>query len=201
MAEGLQELCCRRSRVHIKVRHAVTDPELIAVLGRLAITATDMRDPVAAAVSARDDALFTVTRAGLLRGAKAGAVLVGGLMLRDGSSALGQLLPDLRLHRGAPLGIAPQRAKAEGPEPPPRWWQVGSAEACMDPAWWLHQMVKMSLLAGQRITRYLFRPCPHGIFCERPYTSSALYAMLKSRFGQAGMLAGQSPHGLRRGGV
>ncbi len=122
-------------------------------------------------------------------------------MLRDGSSALGQLLPDLRLHRGAPLGIAPQRAKAEGPEPPPRWWQVGSAEACMDPAWWLHQMVKMSLLAGQRITRYLFRPCPHGIFCERPYTSSALYAMLKSRFGQAGMLAGQSPHGLRRGGV
>ncbi len=71
----------------------------------------------------------------------------------------------------------------------------------MERAWWLHQLVKMSLLAGQRVTRCLFQPCPHGILCERPYTSRALYAMLKSRSGQAGVLAGQSPHGLRRGGV
>ncbi len=46
-----------------QVRHAVTDPELIAVLGRLAAATADMRDPAAAAVSARDGTLFTVTRA------------------------------------------------------------------------------------------------------------------------------------------
>jgi len=68
---------------------AVMNPDLSEVPGRLAAAATNMREPVAAAVAARDGGLCTSARAALMRGAEAGALLPAGPVLADAAAATG----------------------------------------------------------------------------------------------------------------
>jgi len=44
-------------------------------------------------------------------------------------------------------------------------------------AWWLHQLLKTSLQAGQPVRGFLFRPCPYGALPVQPRSSGALSAM------------------------
>ena len=73
----------------------------------------------------------------------------------------------------------------------------------MDPVLWVHSVLRTAAIAGQPITRYLFRPLArdHQGFQNAALESSALNHAFKKRFAGAGVLDGQTPHGIRRGAI
>ncbi len=89
LARRSQRLCCGYPRDMPVPATPVINPDLSEVPGRLAAVAINMREPVTAAVAARDGGLCTSARAALMRGAEARALLLAGPVLADAAAATG----------------------------------------------------------------------------------------------------------------
>ena len=72
----------------------------------------------------------------------------------------------------------------------PRRMQFGAAVGVMDPAFWVHSVLRMASYAGQPIVRYLFRPLARDRqrFQNAALESSTLNHAFKKRFAGAGVL-------------
>ena len=157
----------------------VSEVQVTSALRWLAAIATDERKrPLVAAVAARDGAMLSIMWATTMRGNEVGSMQLAGLRLADGSSALPKLLPYLTLAPGEEWLIKPMRTKTEKAN-----------------------MVRPRH-ETEAITVQLVRPMTRNRqgFQETPLKSTALNYVFK-RLAEAGVLVGQTPHGIRRGAI
>jgi len=179
-----------------------TGEVLCVVLEALTAAATDRRNPVKAALAARDGAMMSIEWATMVRGHDVGELLCTGLLLADGSDALGKLFPELLLRDGDCWLIKPQSTKTEKANVvEPRPLRVGTLPACLEPALWVHRVLVTADQLGQPVTGYLFRRLTRSqrAFEEVAVSSGAYNHAFKKRYKEAGVLEGHTPHGLRRG--
>ncbi len=139
-----------------------------------------------------------------MRGHEVGGVQLAGLRLADGSSALGKLAPVLTLAIGEVWLIKPMQTKTEKANVvQPRRVRFGVGVHHLDPAVWVHRAILMAALARQPITGQLVRTLTRDRqgFQETPLQSTAVNHVFKKRLSEAGVLEGQTPHGIRRGAI
>ena len=140
----------------------------------------------------------------MMRGNEVGGMQLAGLRLADGSSALPKLWLVLTLAPGEEWLIKPVQTKTEKANVVrPRRVQFGVVAHDLDPGVWVHRALLTATLARQPITGHLVRPMTRDRqgFKEAPLKSTALNCVLKKRLSEAGVLAGQTPHGIRRGAI
>ena len=182
----------------------VTEAQIVHVLEGLAALVRDGCDWLAVAVAARDGAVLSIMWVTMMRGHEVGCLQLASLRLPDGSSAWAKLAPVLLLRPGDEWFIKPRSTKTEAPNVvQPRHVRHGDVTFCLEPAVWVHRVLLTAGRIGQPIADYLFRPMrpDRQGFQEAPLQSTTLNQMFKKRLTEAGMLAGQTPHGIRRGAI
>ena len=182
----------------------VDEAQLGVVLLSLAQAAWGGGSPLEAALAARDGAMLCIMWATMMRGHEVGGLQLSGLLLLDGSSAVSSLFPEVKLQAGQEWLIKPVSSKTEKANVvQPRRVQFGAAVGVMDPAFWVYSVLRTAAYAGQPIVSYLFRPLARDRqrFQNAALESSALNHAFKKRFAGAGVLDGQTPHGMRRGAI
>ena len=182
----------------------VTEAQLMSVLGGASGVATDARYPLGAAIAARDGAVLSIALLTMMmRGHEVGGLRLSGLPLTDGSSAFPVLAPLLLLRPGDKWLIKPTSSKTVAAnEVQPRRVHFGDVAHCLSPPCGCSGPSRLawctSPLAG---TCSGVWPGDRQGFQEAPLTSAALNYMFKKRLVDAGVLAGQTPHGNRRGAI
>ncbi len=183
----------------------VDEAQLGVVLLSLAQAAWVGCSPLEAALAARDGAMLCIMWATMMRGHEVGGLQLSGLLLPDGSSAVPSLFPEVKLQAGQEWLIKPMCSKTEKANVvQPRRVQFGvAAMSIMDPVFWVYSVLRTAENAGQPISSYLFRPLARDrqAFQNAALESSALNHAFKKRFAGAGVLDGQTPHGIRRGAM
>lgn len=84
----------------------------------------------------------------------------------------------------------------------PRRMQFGVMAWDLYPSVWVNRLLLTAALARQPMTGFLIRPmtCDRQGFQEAPLDSAAINYVFK-QLAAAGVLAGQMPHGIRRGAI